>query len=72
MTKFVAYYRVSTKRQGKSGLGLAAQKRKIEEFLATDHELGREFCDVQPGRDDSRVELQKALHAAIRRQSKTI
>ena len=58
---YVAYYRVSTERQGKSGLGLAAQKRKIEEFLVTAGTLIGEFCDIQSGRDDSRSELQKAL-----------
>ena len=61
---YVAYYRVSTERQGKSGLGLAAQKRKIEEFLVTAGTLIGEFCDIQSGRDDSRSELQKALALA--------
>src|SRR6266851_5128914 len=64
MEKFVAYYRVSTERQGKSGLGLAAQRRKVEEFLSADHELIGEFCDVQSGRDDSRIELQRAIQLA--------
>ena len=46
---YVAYYRVSTERQGKSGFGLAAQKRKIDEFLSTGDELIGEFCDIQSG-----------------------
>ena len=66
MTKFVAYYRVSTERQGKSGLGLAAQKRKIDEFLTSNGDLVGEFCDIQSGRDDNRTELQRALALAKR------
>jgi len=72
MTRFIAYFRVSTERQGKSGLGLAAQRRKIDEFLTNDDELVGEFCDIQSGRDDSRVELQKALQLAKREGAKLI
>jgi DNA invertase Pin-like site-specific DNA recombinase len=61
---YVAYYRVSTERQSKSGLGLAAQKRKIEDFLTGTGTLIGEFCDIQSGRDDSRLELQRALSLA--------
>ena len=56
---YVAYYRVSTERQGKSGLGLAAQKRKIDEFLSTTDNLMGEFCDIQSGRDNSRVNCKR-------------
>jgi DNA invertase Pin-like site-specific DNA recombinase len=72
VAKFVAYYRVSTERQGKSGLGLAAQRRKVDEFLSNEHELIGEFCDIQSGRDDSRFELQKALALAKREVAKII
>jgi DNA invertase Pin-like site-specific DNA recombinase len=72
MTSFVAYYRVSTERQGRSGLGLAAQKRKIEQFLASTDQLIGEFCDIQSGRRDSRIELQKALSLAKRHSAKLI
>src|SRR6476620_2178900 len=68
----VAYYRVSTERQGKSGLGLAAQHRKISDFVASAGILIAEFCDIQSGRDDSRVELQRALQLAKREGAKIV
>lgn len=72
MTKFIAYFRVSTERQGKSGLGLAAQHRKISEFVAGAGTLIAEFCDIQSGRDDSRIELQKAIQLAKRENAKIV
>lgn len=72
MTSFVAYYRVSTERQGKSGLGLAAQKRKIEQYLTPSDQLIGEFCDIQSGRRDNRLELAKALGLAKRHSAKLI
>lgn len=72
MTKFVAYYRVSTERQGRSGLGLAAQHRKISEFVASAGTLIAEFCDVQSGKDDSRTELQRAIQLAKRESAKIV
>src|ERR1700754_1165571 len=72
MTKFVAYFRVSTERQGKSGLGLAAQHRKISEFVTGAGTLIAEFCDVQSGKDDSRVELQRAIQLARREEAKIV
>lgn len=70
MRKFVAYFRVSTDRQGRSGLGLAAQRRKIFEFAATAGQIIAEFCDVQSGRDDNRLELGKAIQLAKRENAK--
>jgi DNA invertase Pin-like site-specific DNA recombinase len=70
--KLVAYYRVSTARQGRSGLGLAAQHRKISDFVSGAGTLIAEFSDVQSGRDDSRVELQKAIHLAKRENAKIV
>lgn len=66
MAKFVSYYRVSTEGQGKSGLGLDAQRRRIEEFVASRGELIGEFCDIQSGRDNNRPQLQSALRLAKR------
>lgn len=72
MAKFIAYFRVSTERQGRSGLGLAAQHRKISEFVAGAGTLIAQFCDVQSGRDDSRVELQRAIQLAKRENAKIV
>ncbi|KRR23600.1 recombinase family protein [Bradyrhizobium retamae] len=72
MTKFIAYFRVSTQRQGKSGLGLAAQQRKISDFVAGTGTLLAEFCDIQSGRDDSRAELQHAIQLAKRENAKIV
>jgi len=59
----VSYIRVSTDRQGRSGLGLEAQRQKVKE-MAT--ELGEsvdlEFCEVQSGKSRKRPELETALH----------
>jgi DNA invertase Pin-like site-specific DNA recombinase len=72
MTKFIAYFRVSTERQGKSGLGLAAQHRKIIDFVTSAGTLIAEFCDIQSGRDDSRIELQRAINLAKRENAKIV
>lgn len=71
-TKFIAYFRVSTARQGKSGLGLAAQQREITNFVAGTGTLIAEFCDIESGRDDSRVELQRAIQLAKRENAKIV
>lgn len=72
MIRFVAYYRVSTERQGKSGLGLAAQRAKVESHVAAIGQIVAEFCDVQSGRDDDRTELHKALLLAKRENAKLV
>jgi len=63
MPKYVAYYRVSTVRQGRSGLGLDAQKHAVSEFLAGRGKLVAEFVEVESGRRADRVELHAALAA---------
>lgn len=70
--RFIAYYRVSTERQSKSGLGLAAQRTKVANHAAGIGPIIAEFCDVQSGRDDDRTELHKALLLAKRENAKLI
>lgn len=64
MVDYVAYYRVSTEKQGRSGLGLAAQKARIIAFLSSNDRILAEFVDVQSGRKDDRIELNRALAVA--------
>lgn len=60
--RYVAYFRVSTDRQGRSGLGLDAQKTAVEQFRKrTDGVLKAEFTEIQSGKDDDRPQLVEAL-----------
>jgi DNA invertase Pin-like site-specific DNA recombinase len=63
--KFIAYYRVSTARQGKSGLGLEAQRQAVAIYLnGGDWSIVGEFTEVESGKRSDRPELDKALAAA--------
>jgi DNA invertase Pin-like site-specific DNA recombinase len=66
MCNFIAYYRVSTKKQGKSGLGLDSQKEIVQNYLKDCDELIAEFTEIESGRKDSRVELSNAINLAKR------
>lgn len=57
---FIAYYRVSTQRQGISGLGLDAQRNSVLSFIG-DRSLLSEFKDIESGKNDNRPELLKAI-----------
>jgi DNA invertase Pin-like site-specific DNA recombinase len=61
--KFVSYIRVSTQKQGRSGLGLAAQREAITNYLnGGKWSLVGEFVEVESGKDSDRPELAKALN----------
>jgi DNA invertase Pin-like site-specific DNA recombinase len=63
--KFVAYYRVSTARQGRSGLGLEAQRAAVATYLnGGDWQIVAEFTEVESGKRADRPELDKALAVA--------
>jgi len=58
MTKYIAYYRVSTKAQGQSGLGLEAQQALVAPYA--DDSL-HTFTEVESGKNDDRPQLAAAL-----------
>jgi DNA invertase Pin-like site-specific DNA recombinase len=63
--KFIAYYRVSTDRQGKSGLGLEAQRQAVTTYLnGGDWKIIAEFTEVESGKRADRPQLDAALKAA--------
>lgn len=60
--KFVAYYRVSTDKQGQSGLGLEAQQRAVRDYLGGNGwELVAEYTEVESGKRNVRPQLDEAL-----------
>jgi DNA invertase Pin-like site-specific DNA recombinase len=62
MCKLVAYYRVSTARQGRSGLGLEAQQAAVQSYAATlGKEVTEEFVEVESGKNAARPKLIAAL-----------
>ncbi|MAM87515.1 MAG: resolvase [unclassified Hahellaceae] len=64
--RYIAYYRVSTDRQGQSGLGIEGQREKVRQFLSG-AEGGYpplyEFTETESGRKNTRPQLTKALAA---------
>lgn len=61
MKKYIAYYRVSTQRQGNSGLGLDAQKTMVRNYLKVDDILIDQFEEIESGKNDNRPQLLKAI-----------
>jgi DNA invertase Pin-like site-specific DNA recombinase len=71
--KFVAYFRVSTDRQGKSGLGLDAQREAVMDYLNGGRwTLVAEFTEVESGKNADRPELEKALAACKKLKAKLV
>ena len=66
--ELIAYYRVSTARQGESGLGLEAQRSKLQQ-LAADRGavVVAEFVEIESGRKADRPQLAAAMAAARKR-----
>lgn len=73
MTKYVAYYRVSTKEQGESGLGLESQKHSIHTYItSTSGELVSEYTDIETGKNNNRENLWTAVSDAKRNNATLI
>lgn len=74
--KFVAYHRVSTQKQGVSGLGLDAQKKAVTEYLnGGNWELIGEFVEVETGKGSNALDKRPQLRAALdlcRKQGATL
>ena len=63
--RYVAYYRVSTKKQGNSGLGLDAQQKAVADYLnGGNWQLLGSYTDVESGGDDARPQLAQAMDHA--------
>jgi hypothetical protein len=66
----VAYYRVSTDRQGLSGLGLDAQRQTVENFaVSAGGSIVSEFREIESGKNNARPEIAAAIAACRARRA---
>ena len=76
LRKFVAYYRVSTQKQGLSGLGLEAQKIAVSAYLKeTEWQLIDEYTEIETGKGANALDKRPQLRAALdnaRKQGATL
>src|SRR6478609_7309248 len=71
MSPLVAYYWVSTQRQGRSGLGLAAQQTAVKAFAAAEgFEIIAEFTEVETGKGSDALDRRPQLKAALKAAKK--
>src|SRR5256714_3172179 len=71
--RFVAYFRVSTDRQGKSGLGLEAQRKSVLDYLDGGRwSLVAEFTEIESGKHNDRPELATALATCKKQKAKLV
>lgn len=63
---FVTYLRVSTDRQGRSGLGLEAQRKAVADHVAGKGEIAAEYVEIESGKKNERPQLASALAEAKR------
>lgn len=71
--RFVAYYRVSTSKQGISGLGMDAQRQAVMNYLnGGNWKLIAEFAEVESGKRSDREELAKAIALCRKEKAKLV
>ena len=65
--KYVIYYRVSTDKQGRSGLGLEAQQKQVNDYLQSkpDAVVVDSYVEVDSGKKVNRIELNKAVDVLV-------
>jgi DNA invertase Pin-like site-specific DNA recombinase len=71
-TRYVAYYRVSTEQQGRSGLGLDAQRAAVLSFVKDETSILAHFTEVESGKNNSRTQLQAAIDAAKKENARLV
>lgn len=69
---YIAYYRVSTDKQGRSGLGLEAQKNAVEFYVAGRGTILQEFTEIESGKRSDRPQLAQALALCRQRKARLI
>jgi DNA invertase Pin-like site-specific DNA recombinase len=69
MAQYVAYYRVSTDKQGIKSSGMDAQREAVARFMAGKGELAAQFIEVESGRKDNRPQLMAALAECRKRRA---
>lgn len=58
---YVAYFRVSTQKQGRSGLGLEAQRSAVNVYIGSTGLIVGEFTDIESGKKNDRAQLLAAI-----------
>jgi DNA invertase Pin-like site-specific DNA recombinase len=69
MVDFISYLRVSTDKQGITGLGMEAQRESVLRYVSTRGRLLAEFVEVESGRKENRPQLRAALEECRKRRA---
>jgi len=71
--KYIAYYRVSTQKQGASGLGLDGQRNAVEAHIASNPgTLVGQYTEIESGKNSARPEIAKAIAHAKRSKAQIV
>lgn len=70
--QYIAYYRVSTDRQGRSGLGLDAQRAAVAGYTQGRGEIIAEYTEVESGKKNDRPQLVEALNLCRQKKARLV